>query len=194
MKLRPPGFDRASESRRVRPLGSPVGTSGGREANKNFGLRCRCDDGQVGTCGSVQQNVPTVEGLQEGGKSLWGFTGMDLVEAFASAQDVMGLAPKYHLYTMRHSGPSHDRAARVRSLVEVQKRGRWKSIQNCWRYEKAIMGQLQHQRLSHQQKEFTIFCRRHLEKLLTIGDKSKLPRHLDDIDRVKPFFEAYKQS
>lgn len=127
---------------------------------------------------------------REGQVSLWGFKGMDLVKAFAAAQDVMGLHPKYHLYTMRHSGPSHDRAANVRSLLEVQKRGRWKSIQNCWRYEKATMGQLQHQQLSHQQKHFMIFCRRHLTQLLTASDKSRLPRHLEDVDRVRAFFEA----
>jgi hypothetical protein len=40
-------------------------------------------------------------------------------------------------YSMRHSGPSQDRAENARTSEEVRKRGRWASTQAVRRYEKA---------------------------------------------------------
>ena len=40
-------------------------------------------------------------------------------------------------YNMRHSGPSIDRSQNLRPLLEVQKRGRWKSHKSVARYEKS---------------------------------------------------------
>lgn len=39
------------------------------------------------------------------------------------------------LYQLRHSGPSHDRLIKSRSLLEVKKRGRWSSDSSVKRYE-----------------------------------------------------------
>ena len=44
--------------------------------------------------------------------------------------------PRMVPYEMRHSGPSHDRMVKSRSLLEVQKRGRWKTTRSLVRYEK----------------------------------------------------------
>ncbi|CAK9098379.1 unnamed protein product [Durusdinium trenchii] len=41
------------------------------------------------------------------------------------------------LYQLRHSGPSHDRMTKARSLVEIKKRGRWLSDSSVRRYEAA---------------------------------------------------------
>jgi hypothetical protein len=40
------------------------------------------------------------------------------------------------LYQLRHAGPSHDLARRLRSLAEVKKRGRWRSDASVARYAK----------------------------------------------------------
>ncbi|CAK9105668.1 unnamed protein product [Durusdinium trenchii] len=41
------------------------------------------------------------------------------------------------LYQLRHSGPSHDRMTKARSLVDIKKRGRWLSDSSVRRYEAA---------------------------------------------------------
>ena len=41
-----------------------------------------------------------------------------------------------HPYMLRHGGPSYDRAYTLRTLEEIQKRGRWKSANSVRRYEK----------------------------------------------------------
>jgi len=40
-------------------------------------------------------------------------------------------------YQFRHSGPSWDILQGLRSLAEVQKRGRWKAFSSVCRYEKS---------------------------------------------------------
>ena len=40
------------------------------------------------------------------------------------------------LYRLRHGGASHDAAARLRSIVEIKRRGRWASDTSVRRYEK----------------------------------------------------------
>ena len=46
-------------------------------------------------------------------------------------------------YQCRHSGASIDRAEQKRSLLEIQKRGQWKSNRSVVRYEKgARLGQV----------------------------------------------------
>ena len=44
--------------------------------------------------------------------------------------------PRMVPYEMRHSGPSHDRLTKARTLLEVQKRGRWRIVRSLVRYEK----------------------------------------------------------
>lgn len=80
---------------------------------------------------------------------LWSFGYGDLREAFEKAIDMANLgclSPT--LYSLRHSGASHDVIMEFRTLVEVAKRGRWRSSQNVRRYEKHGRLSLQINRLS----------------------------------------------
>ena len=48
----------------------------------------------------------------------------------------VGLGPKLAvLYQLRHTGPSHHRLYKYRSLEEVKRRGRWESDKSVKRYE-----------------------------------------------------------
>ena len=40
------------------------------------------------------------------------------------------------LYRLRHGGASHDAAARLRTIAEIKRRGRWASDNSVRRYEK----------------------------------------------------------
>ena len=40
------------------------------------------------------------------------------------------------LYRLRHGGASHDAAARLRTIAEIKRRGRWASDRSVRRYEK----------------------------------------------------------
>lgn len=42
-------------------------------------------------------------------------------------------------HVFRHSGPSHDHSAKNRSLVDIQRRGRWAAPSSVRRYEKASL-------------------------------------------------------
>ena len=68
---------------------------------------------------------------------VWTFSYHDLQRELKRATDAIGisLVP----YQARHSGASHDRLVRCRSLEEVRKRGRWLSFRSVGRYEKAAM-------------------------------------------------------
>ncbi|CAE7231430.1 gag-pro-pol [Symbiodinium sp. CCMP2456] len=63
-----------------------------------------------------------------------------MVGGFMRSQgDKLGITAKIgdvHPYRLRHGGPSRDIALRLRTLAEVQKRGRWKSFASVRRYEK----------------------------------------------------------
>ena len=58
--------------------------------------------------------------------------------AVASAADELGLcAFRVVPHTFRHTGPSNDFLQKRRSLLAIQKRGRWKHLRSVTRYEKA---------------------------------------------------------
>lgn len=68
---------------------------------------------------------------------LWRFTYAQLRGAFDQAvlaEEVGTLRPT--LYGLGHGGASHDRITNLRSLMEVGKRGRWRSSLSIRRYEK----------------------------------------------------------
>ena len=71
-----------------------------------------------------------------GQKPLLGLEYSELRGHWESALSLVGL-PRNHavLYQLRHSGPSHDRLHKLRSLSEVKKRGRWVSDSSVKRYE-----------------------------------------------------------
>lgn len=69
---------------------------------------------------------------------LFSATGSQLrsvMEAIASKHGLQQIGPP-HPYRLRHGGASHDFARQRRSLVEIQRRGRWKSFSSVRRYEK----------------------------------------------------------
>lgn len=66
---------------------------------------------------------------------LWNFNYSQYFKMFSQVTESMGL--DMTPYQMRHSGPSIDRSRNSRSLLEVQKRGRWRSHKSVARYEKS---------------------------------------------------------
>ena len=56
-------------------------------------------------------------------------------------------------HALRHSGPSHDRWQDFLSLGDVQKRGGWKAIKSCHRYEKHSTILKQVNKLGHAQQQ-----------------------------------------
>ena len=71
---------------------------------------------------------------------IWNFSYANLVREFRTTSKRLGVdvVP----YQCRHSGASHDRAVQLRSLLEIQKRGQWRSSRSVVRYEKsARLGQ-----------------------------------------------------
>ncbi|CAK8994704.1 unnamed protein product [Durusdinium trenchii] len=66
---------------------------------------------------------------------LWNFNYSHYFKVFSQVTETLGL--DMTPYQMRHSGPSIDRSRNLRSLLEVQKRGRWRSHKSVARYEKS---------------------------------------------------------
>ena len=60
----------------------------------------------------------------------------NLAAAWKRALSQIGLDQRFAvLYQLRHSGPSHDRLLKLRSLGEVKQRGRWAADKSLNRYE-----------------------------------------------------------
>lgn len=66
---------------------------------------------------------------------LWCFDYSHYSKIFGQVVETLGL--DMTPYQLRHSGPSIDRSRNLRSLLEVQKRGRWRSHKSVARYEKS---------------------------------------------------------
>ena len=77
-------------------------------------------------------------------------------------------------HVCRHSGPSHDVLNKIRSISEVQARGRWLSPKSCRRYEKSGRLLLQYARLDPRVARRAAIAETSLERLLT--DILKPPR------------------
>ena len=74
-------------------------------------------------------------------RCIWNFTYPALVKEFQISSQRLGV--QVVPYQCRHSGASHDRAVEARPLLEIQKRGQWKSARSVVRYEKsARLGQV----------------------------------------------------
>ena len=79
-------------------------------------------------------------------------------------------------YQLRHSGPSKDRSRNSRSLLEVQKRGRWKSHKSVARYEKSGRLAANFQMLPVVLQQHCLAAESHLvEVMLGQGRAPKLP-------------------
>lgn len=80
--------------------------------------------------------APVWAALRQGAPTspLFGFGYHELYKEFAAAAKVLNV--KAVPYQLRHSGPVWDRIRNVRTLREVQKRGRWKSTASLVRYQR----------------------------------------------------------
>ena len=67
------------------------------------------------------------------------------------------------LYRLRHGGASHDVASKVRSLLEVKKRGRWISDNSLRRYQKSVVLLTEEARLTCAQKSRAARIEKNLE-------------------------------
>ena len=63
------------------------------------------------------------------------FKYQELLKQFRAACEELGIRDP-SLYRLRHGGASHDAAARLRSIAEIKRRGRWASDSSVRRYEK----------------------------------------------------------
>jgi len=90
---------------------------------------------------------------------LWDFEYGEYLSTFKAAANRLqiNLSP----YQTRHSGPSIDRAKKLRTLHEVQKRGNWRSNKSVLRYEKAGRLSLSYQNLKPRIKEEVLLGKRH---------------------------------
>ena len=97
--------------------------------------------------------------LKEGDpqSGLWTFSYQQFVSGLVQVCVDSGM-PKMVPYEMHHSGPSHDRCLKLRSLLQVQKRGRWKSTRSLVRYEKHTRIQQQWNKLSPALKSHAERC------------------------------------
>ena len=79
--------------------------------------------------------------MKNDGRSAWNLTCPVLVREFKISSQRLGV--QVVPYQRRHSRASHDRAVEARPLLEIQKRGQWKSARSVVRYEKsARLGQV----------------------------------------------------
>ena len=122
---------------------------------------------------------------------LWKFSSQKLVTTWRAANDILLLPNPFHVYSLRHAGPSHDAAARLRSLLEIQHRGRWKTRQSLQRYEKHGRMQAEFEALSSPQKAAAVLCRKfHLECFLA---PNAAPLHLKDLERAGTALRVVRQ-
>ncbi len=71
-------------------------------------------------------------------QQLFGMTYLDWLNLVKTAAATLGLQDwDITLYRMRHTGPSHDWLAQLRSLSAIQRRGRWGAASSVRRYEKS---------------------------------------------------------
>ena len=70
------------------------------------------------------------------------------------------------LYQGRHSGASLDASRRLRSIEEIQKRGRWKTARSVSRYERGGRLQDTWRSLTAAQKTHFEACERVLESVV----------------------------
>jgi len=73
-------------------------------------------------------------------RRVWSFDYAQLVACWRKVTTSLQ-HPNFVPYELRHAGPSWERLLNLRTLAEVQKRGRWKTLKSVMRYEKA--GRLQ---------------------------------------------------
>ena len=105
---------------------------------------------------------------------IWNFSYVHLAKEFKTSSARLGVSVVP--YQCRHSGASHDRAVQARSLLEIQKRGQWKSNKSVVRYEKsARLGQTYAQYSTSLQAWIEAVAPRHAGVLLGRLSAGSLP-------------------
>ena len=75
---------------------------------------------------------------QRRGKPLFRLTYLQWLNGLKTAAAALGLQLwELTLYVLRHTGPSHDFLAALRTLLDIQRRGRWALESSVRRYEKS---------------------------------------------------------
>ena len=96
---------------------------------------------------------------------------------------VMGLPAPFHVYSLCHAGPSHDHAARLRPLIVIQQRGRWKTRSFLVRYEKQSRMQAEFDSLPTATKGMCLLCRKFLLEFFLAPNAA--PLHPQDAERAR---------
>jgi hypothetical protein len=110
---------------------------------------------------------PIYEALKSGPQDLplFSFSYPEFVKEFGHVNEDLkmeGVVP----YQMRHSGPSVDRCRELRTSLEVQRRGRWKTIKSLLRYERAARMAREWHSYSARQQTLFESCEAALEALM----------------------------
>ena len=71
------------------------------------------------------------------------------------------------LYQVRHSGASVEFADKVRTLAEIQRRGRWRAVQSVRRYEKGPRVNEQLRKLEPRVRSFAVQCGQCVDAVLS---------------------------
>ena len=90
------------------------------------------------------------------GSRLWDFDYSEIAAELRTVGKLLGV--HLTLYMGRHSGPSIDRALKLRDISEVKKRGHWKSWKSVARYEKSARLASSFNNLSDDQQLFFQQC------------------------------------
>ena len=91
------------------------------------------------------------------------------------AQKAIGLPePLFCVHQLRHRGASHGASEKRRQLLDIQRRGGWKHLDNLLRYEKRGRIQKSMDRLGEDTLAWCASSRRQLGQLV-LGDSSRLP-------------------
>ena len=104
---------------------------------------------------------------------MWSFDYGRYSKVFQEVTEALGL--DVTPYQMRHSGPSIDRSKDLRPLIEVQKRGRWKSHKSLARYEKSARLAANFQQLPLPVQQHCLLAESLLEDVMCGRARAPLP-------------------
>jgi hypothetical protein len=93
-------------------------------------------------------------------------------------------------YLLRHSGPSEDYLSGTRSLLDIQRRGRWKSVHSVRRYEKSARVSSRLDLLTKEQLSFMKQAVDNIEQVLTTSSGALDPESLSSRDHLQVVSDA----
>ena len=98
--------------------------------------------------------------------SVWNFDADSLRRMFNQVVHLSGIENlKPVLYSLRHGGASHDILCRHRTIVEVKRRGRWRSDSSLNRYEKATFALAELAKMPDELIQYSLFIENNLAEL-----------------------------